>query len=208
VLAYYSVFEFTFSGCWPTYARPLVEEVSNWYALFFMSYVICVIFTLFRIITAIFLKDTMALAAKDADLAVQQQMHQKAEFARDLKSFFEAADTSGDGMISKEEFDDILSDEKIKTWLNMLELSLHDISELFHILSGGDCMLSYDEFTKGIIQMRGAARSEDVIAIKRQGNKLGSNLDTVLSSLAKATAEMKILRESVDDLGMKIQMAI
>ena len=39
--AVYTLFEVTLSGCWPTYARPLIEEVSWLYAIFFILYVAC-----------------------------------------------------------------------------------------------------------------------------------------------------------------------
>mmetsp|Transcript_23510 Transcript_23510/g.59361 ORF Transcript_23510/g.59361 Transcript_23510/m.59361 type:complete len:570 (-) Transcript_23510:202-1911(-) len=212
VRAYYTVFEFTFSGGWPHYARKLVDEVSNLYALFFMTYIIAVVFTLFRIITAIFLKDTMALAAKDAELAIQQKIHAKEEFAQNLQSFFEATDTSGDGMISREEFDSILTNEKVKTWLSMLELSLHETSELFEIIAGDDGLVSYEEFTNGIMTMRGGARSEDVMAIKRQGQRLSSYVNASLDSLHVAISmrgkEIQAIQASISDLKYELSLPV
>eukprot|EP00418_Pyrodinium_bahamense_P023839 CAMPEP_0179132258 /NCGR_PEP_ID=MMETSP0796-20121207/62854_1 /TAXON_ID=73915 /ORGANISM="Pyrodinium bahamense, Strain pbaha01" /LENGTH=52 /DNA_ID=CAMNT_0020831197 /DNA_START=1 /DNA_END=155 /DNA_ORIENTATION=+ len=52
------MFEATFSGCWPTYARPLIERVSVWYAAFFILYVTIVVFSTVRIVSALFLRDT------------------------------------------------------------------------------------------------------------------------------------------------------
>lgn len=65
--AYWSVFELTFSGGWPAYARTLVEDVSGWYALFFAVYIGGVVFAMFRIITALFLKDTLTVASSDME---------------------------------------------------------------------------------------------------------------------------------------------
>merc|ERR1712087_451152 len=63
--AYYTMFEVTLSGGWPNYVRPLVEKVSPWYAVFYLVYVVCVVFALIRIITALFLKSTLSVAAED-----------------------------------------------------------------------------------------------------------------------------------------------
>eukprot|EP00443_Scrippsiella_acuminata_P074804 CAMPEP_0115543166 /NCGR_PEP_ID=MMETSP0271-20121206/91406_1 /TAXON_ID=71861 /ORGANISM="Scrippsiella trochoidea, Strain CCMP3099" /LENGTH=68 /DNA_ID=CAMNT_0002976389 /DNA_START=22 /DNA_END=225 /DNA_ORIENTATION=+ len=68
----------------------------------------------------------MAIAAKDTEVAIQQQLEQKEQLAKNMRDFFEATDTSGDGLLSSEEFHVILSNPKIKTWLSMMGLSLHE----------------------------------------------------------------------------------
>lgn len=69
--ALWTVFELTFSGGWPNYARVLVEKVSPLYAVPFAMYIAGIIFAMFRIITALFLKDTLSIAAADADMVIQ-----------------------------------------------------------------------------------------------------------------------------------------
>merc|ERR1711933_614604 len=54
----WTVFELTFSGGWPAYARRLVEEVGVGFAWFFALYISTVVFAMTRIITALFLRDT------------------------------------------------------------------------------------------------------------------------------------------------------
>merc|ERR1719188_2550932 len=95
----YTVFELTFSGCWPNYARKLVEDVSPFYAVFFVVYIVAVTFAMFRIITALFLRDTLALASSDAETAVQEKIKQRERYAAKLMDFFIAADTSADGFL-------------------------------------------------------------------------------------------------------------
>mmetsp|Transcript_89007 Transcript_89007/g.223958 ORF Transcript_89007/g.223958 Transcript_89007/m.223958 type:complete len:533 (+) Transcript_89007:92-1690(+) len=197
IRAVWSVFEFTFSGGWPGYADTLVEDVSNLYALFFFVYIISVVFALFRIITALFLKDTMALAAKDAEVAIQQKLEQKEQLAKNLLDFFEAADSSGDGVLTAEEFNEILSNPKIKTWLSMMDLSLHETEELFTILADGDGLVSFDEFTKGVLTMRGAARSEDVMSIKRNGQKMHTEVKGLQKSVHQLNKLIEHLREEI-----------
>ena len=64
--ALYTVFEITFSGCWPNYVSPVVMDASPWFAAFFIVYITFVVFFLIRIISALFLKETLAHAAQDA----------------------------------------------------------------------------------------------------------------------------------------------
>merc|ERR1712226_51569 len=42
--ASYAMFEITLSGCWPSYARPLIEEVNPGYIAFFIFYIVTVVF--------------------------------------------------------------------------------------------------------------------------------------------------------------------
>ena len=66
--AMYTMYEVTLAGCWPSYVRPLLENVSHWYAAFFVIYVAVVVFAVIRVITAIFLKDSMDAVSSDADM--------------------------------------------------------------------------------------------------------------------------------------------
>eukprot|EP00930_Biecheleria_cincta_P000550 TRINITY_DN10121_c0_g1_i2.p1 TRINITY_DN10121_c0_g1~~TRINITY_DN10121_c0_g1_i2.p1 ORF type:complete len:554 (-),score=65.44 TRINITY_DN10121_c0_g1_i2:370-2031(-) len=69
----YTTFEITYSGGWPGYVRPVVERVSPWYALLFLAYVTFVVFAMIRIITALFIKETLACAARDAEIALEEK---------------------------------------------------------------------------------------------------------------------------------------
>merc|ERR1712048_949268 len=71
--ALYTMFEFTLSGCWPGYARPIMEEVSYAFAPFFIIYVCFVLFAVLRVITAIFLKETMDTANNDTEMLIAER---------------------------------------------------------------------------------------------------------------------------------------
>merc|ERR1719491_570613 len=79
--ALWTMFEITFSGCWPNYARVLTEEVSSLYMIFFVFYISGVVFAMTRIITALFLKDTLAVASADADAQISNKMKEKQAYA-------------------------------------------------------------------------------------------------------------------------------
>merc|ERR1712190_373596 len=64
--AIYTMFELTLSGGWPTYARPLIEKVSVWFAPAFMLYVTVVVFAFVRIAVALFIKETFQVTSNDA----------------------------------------------------------------------------------------------------------------------------------------------
>eukprot|EP00971_Amphidinium_carterae_P064882 1285702-Amphidinium_carterae.1 len=124
--AMYTMFEVTLSGCWPNYVRPLMNEISWWYASFFVIYVAFVVFAVIRVITAIFLKETLDAAGADAEMMVQEKAKKRAQYLEKLKAVFIMADVSGDGMVTEEEFNGILEKPIVRTLLQALELEFHE----------------------------------------------------------------------------------
>mmetsp|Transcript_110175 Transcript_110175/g.306357 ORF Transcript_110175/g.306357 Transcript_110175/m.306357 type:complete len:228 (-) Transcript_110175:167-850(-) len=184
--ALWSVFEFTFSGGWPAYARPLVEQVGATYAVFFLTYISAVVFAMFRIVTALFLRDTLCVATADTEATIREKMKEKQAYAQKLRDFFEAADTSGDGMLSLSEFETIVRDERIKTYLGTLELDAGETKHLFDMLDDGDHQISIDEFLQGAVRLKGQARSQDVITIMHDCTKLMKKLTNIEKMLEAA----------------------
>mmetsp|Transcript_60467 Transcript_60467/g.128168 ORF Transcript_60467/g.128168 Transcript_60467/m.128168 type:complete len:672 (+) Transcript_60467:176-2191(+) len=184
----YTVFELTFSGGWPNYVRPLVEEVGVFYALFFCVYIVMVTFAMFRIITALFLRDTMALASSDAETAVQDQIKQRETYAIQLLEFFNAADESQDGSLTLEEFEQFLEDERVRAWLSVMDLDVHETQAFFDTLAGGDGVVDQEDFVEGILQMKGAARSQEVVTILKLTQKMAANVASMKATLDRSFA--------------------
>jgi len=78
----------------------------------------------------------------------------------------------------------------------MMELSLVETEELFSILAGRDGLVSYDEFMKGVKLIRGPARSQDVVALKR----IGEHLEREFQALRQAVVQLSCsICGSMDD---------
>mmetsp|Transcript_86137 Transcript_86137/g.248718 ORF Transcript_86137/g.248718 Transcript_86137/m.248718 type:complete len:647 (-) Transcript_86137:331-2271(-) len=183
----WTVFEFTFSGGWPNYARPLVEQLGAQYGFFFLVYISGVTFAMFRIITALFLRDTLAVASADTELVIQEKAKDRNGYAQRLLDFFEAADTSGDGYLTIEEFESILNDERVKFYLTSLELDPAESRQLFELLDDGDQLVSVDEFVRGALRLKGQARSQDIVAIMHDCHKIMNRLVEVDAKVSKLT---------------------
>jgi Ca2+-binding EF-hand superfamily protein len=163
--AVYTLFEVTLSGCWPNYARLLIEDVSALYVIFFILYIMCVVFALIRIITALFLKDTMDQANGDMAVQVELKKNQKAAFEDKLLQLFEEADTSGDGSLSFEEFATIFENPSVVAWCSSIDIEINEIHALFELLDDGDGKISVYEFVHSMSRLKGNASSQDVVAI-------------------------------------------
>merc|ERR1719171_2667900 len=105
------MFEITIApGAWSSIARPLIEEVSPAWSIFFVGYVSVVTFAIIRVITAVFLRETLQVATNDNDLMIAERILQKNKYMENVKALWEDADLSGDGTISEEEFSRFLED--------------------------------------------------------------------------------------------------
>merc|ERR1719197_718653 len=101
VFAYYgtfwrsmvTMFEITFANWVPT-CRLLLDNVSEWFGLFFMVYRCVVGFAMLSVIQAVFIQQTMKSAQLDDEFMVQQKSREKEVYAAKLRRVFEHLDTS------------------------------------------------------------------------------------------------------------------
>jgi len=183
------------SGCWPNYVRKLVEEVHAIYAVFFFFYVSFVIFAVTRIISALFLRDTLQVAQNDEAMMIRAKMSRRKKFEQKLADVFVTLDKSGDGSITKAEFVDMLEAPEMQAYMSILEFEIDDAVYVFDLIDDGDGRLSYVEFLKGLARCKGAGRSMDVIAIShdvchvvKMCKHLGESIDSLRSELNKGTS--------------------
>ncbi|CAE7471955.1 Scn11a, partial [Symbiodinium pilosum] len=144
--ATYTMFQVTFAGCWPSYVNPLYENVSQWYSVFFCAYVTFVVFAVMRVITAIFIKETLDAAGEDHEVVMSEKEATKQKYMRKLERVFHEVDTSGDGLISEDEFKSMMEDPNVKRFLAGLEVDLSESHSLFHMLADEDGQVSYTKF--------------------------------------------------------------
>lgn len=166
--AIYTMFEITFAGSWPMYARPVIEEVGVGYCVFFVAYIVFVVFAVIRVISAIFLKETLDAAQNDAQLVVREKAKASQEYVKRLNKVFQTMDLSQDGVVSKEEFLQLCQDPTIKSYMTSLDVDIADGSHLFKLLDDGDGNLTHDEFISGMMRFKGAAKAIDVIYLQRE----------------------------------------
>ena len=148
-------FEITHSGGWPLLVRPVLEKISWGFVIPFLIYVTLVIFAVIRIVTALFLKETLTCADDDAAVALKEKSRRTRIYKEKLREVFYAADKDGDGNLTPEEFFSTLGLGKVQSYLSLLEVNIHDIDPLFEILDDGDGIITIDEFCKGILHLKG-----------------------------------------------------
>lgn len=188
--ASYTMFEATMSGGWPNYARTLVENVSPLYAVFWVTYVIFVVFAVMRVITALFLNNTMKAASGDETMMVMEKMKEKDKYVTKVLRFLEEGDVDGSGTLSRSEFEKLLHNEEISRYLTIIGLEMYEVEALFNVLDDGDGEISYSEFIGGCLRLKGAARAVDAVMIMHEQNRMMQAMANILSRLSRVERAM------------------
>lgn len=78
---------------------------------------------------------------------------------------FNDLDNDGDGTLSKEEFESMVSDKVLTTFLHTLDIDTYDMSMLFQIYDEGDGQFSIQQFIDGLTHVKGPAKSIDLLKV-------------------------------------------
>eukprot|EP00747_Dinoflagellata_sp_TGD_P113872 gnl/TRDRNA2_/TRDRNA2_171808_c8_seq6.p1 gnl/TRDRNA2_/TRDRNA2_171808_c8~~gnl/TRDRNA2_/TRDRNA2_171808_c8_seq6.p1 ORF type:complete len:632 (-),score=119.62 gnl/TRDRNA2_/TRDRNA2_171808_c8_seq6:98-1993(-) len=159
-----SMFEVTM-GNWGPVTRLLYVDVSEWYGVVFVVFRCCLMFATLKVITAVFIAETVRAAASDDEVVGMKKQRQADAYVFRMRKIFSQLDTSGDGSLTRKEFEPLLNDERIQLVLHTLEIDTHDLDPLFEILDNGDGEIDIDEFLGGMSRMRGPAKSMDLLRV-------------------------------------------
>ncbi|CAL1141585.1 unnamed protein product [Cladocopium goreaui] len=132
-----SMFEILFAN-WSPPCRILVENVNEWFSVFFLIYRCVLGFAVINVVNSVFVQQTMKTASSDEDLAFRQKQKDIAAYTRKVRKLFQTMDQSGDGTLNLEEFAKLVTNPKLKFWMSQLELEYHDLMSLFEFLDNGE----------------------------------------------------------------------
>lgn len=188
--AMYTMYEITLAGNWPTRARPILEYVDHRFAIFYVIYVTFIVFAVIRIITAVFLRETLEAANNDAEMMVQERLLQNARYVKKLEGIFAAMDESGDGLLTEDEMTQLLLNPRVQAYLQSMDLDVAEGQALFQLLQNGEGMVTYEDFIDGVLRCKGPARAIDQICLQCDVKNVADSLKSLVSSLE----ENKVIR--------------
>ena len=169
---------------WAPPCRVLVDHVSEWYSLGFIVYRCLVGFAVLNVVSAVFLQQTMKVAAADQEVALQQRQMAAEAYTKKLEAFFKRLDKSGDGILTWTEFSAVLNSPKLQNWLATLELESHDLVNLFNMIDDGDGEISLQEFLYGARHLHGSATSIAVAEVMATSRRTEAKTEALLMMLA------------------------
>ncbi|CAJ1390601.1 unnamed protein product [Effrenium voratum] len=179
-----TMFEITL-GNWPPVARLLQDHVHEAFCVFSILHKITVGYALLAVINGVFLKETFSAAENDDKIMMRNTEKKRNQHIKKMQSLFEAADETGDGLLDKEEFIQVMSDPEIVNWLAAMDLQISDPNQLFEMVQH-DGTISAPQLVGGVSRLKGAARSTDMHCVSAEVKQIHDDLKSVHAHLRAA----------------------
>jgi len=204
-----SLFEMTLAN-WPPVCRLLVENVHEAYLIPALIHKLTIGFAVVGVINGVFMQETFKVASTDDRIMVRQKQMAIKTHEHKMINLFEKADSSGDGCLDYEEFEKVVSDEGISTWLASMELDASDVQTLFNLIDDGDGGITVHELMDGVSRLKGYARSIDLAVAMREQQRQSSLLDEVgvtMKEVRRQLSTLGKLQEKIEKETMATAMA-
>lgn len=173
-----TMFEVLFAN-WVPSCRILVESMSEWFSLAFILYRCLVGFAVLNVVNAVFIQQTMKVAQSDAEHIINEKQKAAQAQAASLQRLFEELDSSGDGLLTWDEFSVVMTDPRMAALVASMEVDAHDLELLFKLLDDGDGEVQREEFSMGILSIKGPAKALDVANLLSIGRRLEKKMDSL-----------------------------
>eukprot|EP00435_Cladocopium_sp_Y103_P065233 s294_g27.t1 len=156
-----TMFEITL-GNWPPVARILQDHVHEAFCAFSILHKITVGYALIAVINGVFLKETFSAAENDDKIMMRNTEKKRDQHIKKMKSLFEAADETGDGVLDREEFIQVMTDPEIVNWLAAMDLQIADPNALFDMVIGEhdeEGTIDAEQLVRGVGRLKGCKDS-------------------------------------------------
>jgi len=186
VRAWLTLFELTMAPGGFLQHRPLYDEVHPILSFGIAIYVCFVSFAVTRVITALFLKETLSASEKDNREAKETTKSFRKAYAAYLCAALEPDEQVGRSRIDKARMQKMLDLPQLQDWLKDMELEREDAERLFTVLDVGDGSVVLTDYMRSLCQMSRHNRGYEVI--------LHTQSDKVLNTLCDLQNQMEDLR--------------
>ncbi|CAE7640122.1 unnamed protein product [Symbiodinium sp. CCMP2592] len=204
---YLTTFEIMFAN-WAPSCRVLVDNISEWFTVFFLVYRCIFGFAVLNVVSAVFIQQTMKTASSDEELAFRQKEKDIMLYNRKVKKLFQSIDSSGDGNINLEEFEKLVQSPKLRFWMAQLELEYHDLMSLFEFLDNGDGNITLAEFIEGAGRLRGTAKALDIWRMETKIEVLFEEVLKMLSAHGDVTSLPELVETQVSSPMEKVTSVV
>mmetsp|Transcript_146720 Transcript_146720/g.281322 ORF Transcript_146720/g.281322 Transcript_146720/m.281322 type:complete len:263 (+) Transcript_146720:2-790(+) len=148
---------------WGDLIEPL-EKVGAFRAMVpFLCYLFFILLALMNVFTGIFLESAQQKARNETEMQLLQSAH----------TIFKASDGDDDDMISKDEFHATLAHTEVQDFFDAINFDIQQAEILFELLdSSNDNTISFAEFLRGCLRLRGTAKALDLLILSREVHQL------------------------------------
>merc|ERR1719265_1292146 len=171
------VFELTI-GNWVPACRFVLEHGGELWAFLLLLFRIVVSFSVMQVISAVTMHETFKAAGMDDELMIMTHMSSQKKFGLKMHLFLNEADRDGNDTLDLKELEEALNDPRMRTWLQAMDLNIHEPRDAFAYVVRGQSMkgvgpvdnqlATYEDLTRGFARLRGAAKACDLLAVMEE----------------------------------------
>jgi len=148
---------------WSNYYNILIHAGLP-YGIAFIFFTFFFIFSLFNILTSVFVEKVVIAGEPDRQAIILEQRRKRMKEAEEMKNLCYMMDADGTGTITKKEFMNNMKNELMVNWMSANGLEVHDVTLFFDIVSAssGQDEVPIGKFADGCLSMKGQASSVDM----------------------------------------------
>jgi len=193
-----TMFEITM-GNWMPPCRALVENLSEWFMIFFVLHKLIIGFSVLAILNGVFMQETFKVANSDDQIILLQKDRAVRAHTGKMHALFEHLDDDGDGAVTLQEFKGVIDDPSVRTWLSSMDLDVRDVDTVFRLLDESNSgRLTAAELVAGVGRLKGQARSIDLNILRLEAREQWDDVEATRAALSEEREEMvAALREAL-----------
>merc|ERR1712046_424827 len=116
-----SMFELTLAN-WPPICRLLSEKWSEWFMLLAMLHKLSIGFAVIGVINGVLMQETFKVANSDDGIMERQKKRAGRLHREKMKKLFSVGDANVDLKVDKDEFECLVREPYVKSWLHAMDL--------------------------------------------------------------------------------------
>jgi len=152
--------------------NPLIacEAMGNLYHFLFVFYILFATIAVLNVLTGIFVDAALDAAQSDREsVSANLEATQREQDRAGALFFSENEDGTVNTSITKEEFEQHLQGNALKSYFHQLDIDTSEAQWLFKQLdNSGDGEVSIDELKEGLMKLKGMARSIDMVTLAHE----------------------------------------
>lgn len=195
--AMFTMFQLMTMDAWAEdVVRPLMEKQWN-ICLFFVFYMFIAVFVFWNLITAVIVENAMAISREDVNQRAKGAEEVKKQELKMLADLFLEINQDGSGELTSAEFFGALKNKKVKQMLDLLELKIEEMENVWKVLDEGQGILTIKEFTTGLRRMKGEAKAKDIVDLVKKLRRTSLHHTEITSQVEQLSDTLSGLEKDV-----------